>query len=132
MMFLTTTCEPKRTKHSILSPLTLSMAPALVCFLIGLNFPSKLEILEAKVAGGGQGGIDVTEKIKNYIKRGNCLYLTNIQRDLDLDFATGDLSITFKFDDETKPQRHDIAFDDDTEYLLNRYHHNEGNMCVVD
>ena len=88
--------------------------------------------MEAKVAGGGQGCIDVTDKIKNYTKRGNCLYLTNIQKDLALDFAVGDLSITFKFDDESKPQRHDISFDQDTEYLLNYYHHNDGNMCVVD
>ena len=110
----------------------IDLAPALVCFLIGLNFPSKLEIMEAKVAGGGQDSVDVTEKVKTYIKRANCLYLTNIQQDLALDFAVGDLSITFKFDDESKPQRHDISFDEDTEYLLNRYHHNEGNMCVVD
>ena len=92
----------------------IDLAPALVCFLIGLNFPSKLEVMEAKVAGGGQDSVDVTEKVKTYIKRGNCLYLTNIQQDLALDFAVGDLSITFKFDDESKPQRHDTSFDEDT------------------
>lgn len=109
----------------------IDLCPVLVCFLIGLNFPAKLDVLEASAQQPDGNSTDCTDKVKKYIKRGNCLYLTNIQKDLGLDFAEGELSIIFSYDGEAR-QRHEISFDEDTEYLLTKYSHNEGNICVID
>jgi hypothetical protein len=112
----------------------IDLTPALVCFLISLNFPATLTVLKAAAAASGGGASkDVTEKIQGFIKRGRVLYLTNIQQDLDLTSDSGTLTIAYKFGNAKEVSILTVDFDPETEVLLSHFCRNEENAvhtCV--
>ena len=88
-------------------------------FLIGLNSPRKLTVEAASVSSYEYGGVavDVTEEIRSRICRGRCLFLLDVQTELDLATDGGVLALRARFDDG-EPFAAEVPFDRDTEYLL--------------
>lgn len=105
----------------------IDLTPALVCFLISLNFPSGLTILKAAMNGGSGGSKDVTEKVQSFVKRGRVLYLTNIQKDLELENDSGTLTIAYKLGNAEEASVLTVDFDPETEVLLSHFCKNEEN-----
>ena len=110
------------------------LAPALVSFLIGLNFPSKLEILTAAASpgGGAAKSTNVTAKIRKFVKRDKVLYLTNIRQDLELDYDEGKLTIAYSLGGDSSKQILDVDFDVTTEIVVSQYSQNQGVLVHVD
>jgi hypothetical protein len=107
------------------------LAPALVSFLIGLNFATPLTIVKAAVhAGMGDNSIDVTDKIQSFVKRAKVLYLTDIQHDLGLDFDEGKLIIAYKLGNDYHIL--DVDFDESSEIVVGEYSQNEGVLVHLD
>jgi hypothetical protein len=106
------------------------LIPALVSFLISLNFPSPVTVSKAAVNSGVGESIDVTDKIQSYIKRGKVLYLTDIQNDFGLDFDEGKLTIAYKIGDNYRIL--DVDFDESTEILVGEYSQNAGVVVHID
>lgn len=106
------------------------LVPALVGFLIGLNFPKKLTVTKAAVHAGVGDSIDVTDKIQNYIKRGTVLYLTDIKQDFGLEFDEGKVTIAYKIGNTYRIL--DVDFDESTEILVGEYSQNAGVLVHID
>jgi hypothetical protein len=70
--------------------------PALVMYLIGLNFPHKLTIVNAYA-----DDINVTQKANSLVSRGRVLYLPNIQTSLGLSSAPKQLKIEFMYEGDS-------------------------------
>lgn len=106
------------------------LVPALVSFMIGLNFPEKLVVTKAAVHAGIGDSIDVTDKIRKYIKRGKVLYLTDIQKDFNLEFDEGKITIAYKLGKDYRIL--DVDFDESTEILVGEYSQNTGVLVHID
>lgn len=106
------------------------LVPALVSFLIGLNFKSKISIQKAAVHAGSGESIDVTDKIQSFIKRQKVLYLTNISKDLELNFSEGKLTIAYKLGDSYHIL--DVDWDESSEVVVGEYSQNEGVLVHID
>ena len=109
----------------------IDLIPALVSFLIGLNFPTPLKVTKAAVHRGIGDSIDVTDKIQSYIKRGKVLYLTDIRKDFDLDFDEGKLTVAYKIGNKNY-RILDVDFDESTEILVGEYSQNAGVLVHID
>ena len=126
----------------------IDLAPALVCFLISLNFPPTLKILKAaatvhldtetatddELQRAAQGGsIDVTDTVQSFVKRGRVLYLTDIQKDLELASERGTLTIAYKMEKNGMDEYSvlTVDFDPETEVLLSPFCRNEENSVHV-
>jgi hypothetical protein len=125
----------------------IDLTPALVCFLISLNFPPCLTILKCAVTlhldtdnatdeeiqqASQAGSWDVTNQVKSFVKRG-VLYLTNIQKDLELRSEKGTLTLAYKMKKNGLDEYHvsTINFDPETEVLLSPFCRNEENCTHV-
>lgn len=129
----------------------IDLTPALVCFLISLNFPPCLTILKCAVTlhldhdiatdeeiqqAAQDGSWDVTEKVKSFVKRDRVLYLTDIQKDLELKSERGVLTIAYKMKKNGQEEYvvSTVDFDPETEVLLSPFCRNEENSvhaCVI-
>ena len=65
-------------------------------YLIGLNFPHKLTIVNAYA-----DDINVTQKANSLVSRGRVLYLPNIQTSLGLSSAPKQLKIEFMYEGDS-------------------------------
>lgn len=93
--------------------------PTFIGFLIGLNFTKELTILRGRVKLDKRAtDLDVGDKLRMLMSRGNSLYLVSIWKDLGLNGSSGDLEIVFKFGSE-RVQYHNIRFEREDSYLLN-------------
>lgn len=128
----------------------IDLTPALVCFLISLNFPACLTILKCAVTidldhetatdeeiqqAAQEGSWDVTDKVKSFLKRGRVLYLTDVQRDLELRSPRGTLTLAYQMKKGNKTEyiASTIEFDSETEVLLSPFCRNEEHsqhVCV--
>jgi hypothetical protein len=70
--------------------------PAIVMYLIGLNFPHKLTVVNAYA-----DNINVTQKTVNNISRGRVLFLPNIQKSLGLSSAPKQFKIEFLYEGDS-------------------------------
>ena len=109
----------------------IDLSPCLISFLIGLNSPVKLQILKAVVKTPGSSSSDVTDKIQGFLKRECTLYLTNVQKDLRLDFSEGKLTVALRFDGG-QCNIHEIAFDNSTELLISHFNQSRGTTVKLD
>lgn len=129
----------------------IDLTPALVCFLISLNFPSGLEILKAAAIAhldtdtatdeeiqlaAQAGSIDVTDKVASFVKRGCVLYLTDIQKDLGLKSPAGVLTIAYKMKTKHNNNAYEtsvltVEFNAETEVLISPFCRNEENSTHV-
>ena len=123
----------------------IDLTPALVCFLISLNFPPTLKILKAAATihfddedlqkPAQEGSIDVTDVVQSYVKRGRVLYLTDIQKDLKLDSERGTLTIAYQMEKNGMNEYSvlTVNFDPETEVLLSPFCRNEENSvhCCI-
>jgi hypothetical protein len=109
----------------------LDLAPALVSFMISLNFFAKMELSKLVATEGGAGtSLDVTERAKRFVCREKVLYLTNVAKDLDLPFGEGTLTIAYKIGD--KNHILELEFTEATEVVISQYAQNEGTLIHVD
>lgn len=126
----------------------IDLTPALVCFLISLNFPPTLKILKAAATvhmdtatatdeevlrSAQEGSLDVTDIVQGYVKRGRVLYLTDIQKDLELSSECGTLTIAYQMEKNGVLQYSvlTVNFDPETEVLLSPFCRNEENSVHV-
>lgn len=109
----------------------IDLCPALISFLIGLNFPVKLEILRAAAKPYGGAAVDVTDRVQSFVKRDRALFLLDIQDDLGLDFDEGKLTLAFKLDNG-ECDVHEMFFEEDTEVCVSFYSQNEGALVKLD
>lgn len=128
----------------------IDLTPALVCFLISLNFPPSLTIMKAAVTlhldhdtatdeeiqlAAQEGSWDVTNRIQKFLKRGRALYLTDVQKDLELSRDRGTLTIAYKMKENGKDNYRvtTIDFSPATEVVLSPFCRNEENTmhCCV-
>lgn len=95
----------------------IDLCPQFVRFLIGLNSPRTLEVLEATLATKDGDEVGVKSAAKELVKRNCTLYLLDFQQDLGLAVSEGTLHLKYKFDDDESVDCV-IPFDQDTEYLI--------------
>jgi len=116
----------------------IDLTPALVCFLISLNFPPTLQILKADVivvdandneTTNEKSEVDITDLVKSHVKRNRVLYLTDIQNDLKLDRERGTLKIAYKMEKNGQDNCFvlEVEFDPETEVLLSAFCRNQEN-----
>jgi hypothetical protein len=108
----------------------IDLAPALISFLISLNFSKKLTVTKAAVHAGMGESIDVTSLAQSFVKRGKVLYLTDIKKDFRLDFDEGKLTIAYKLGRDYRIL--DVDFDESTEILVGEYSQNSGVLVHID
>lgn len=92
-------------------------------FLIGLNSPKNLSIMNASVTsidGSGSSRCwDVTDTMNKLKTRNNSIYVLNFKSDLGVSVQKGTLRLRAQFDDNDDDGFEEvIPFNVDTEYLL--------------
>jgi hypothetical protein len=111
----------------------IELCPEVVHFAVGLNFPFDLTILVAAAWNSSDdfvGSIDVSEKLLPFVKRDRVLLLTNIARDLELDFDDeGILTIAYL----VKGKYHvmSLDFEASSQALLSGFSHNDDALVVT-
>lgn len=114
------------------------LAPALVSFLISLNFRATMKVLTAvaTTTEGGAGNttaVDVTEMAQRLVCRQRVLYLTNIAKDLDLPFVEGTLTMAYQIGNDKQHHILMLEFNESTEVVISQYTQNvEGTLLHVD
>lgn len=91
--------------------------PNIVVFLVGLNFPFKLNILQGYVVNGNTN-LDVTDKLRALVTNQNTLWLVNYGKDLDLKFSTSTLHIVYEYE-QNRTVHKQVKMQRDQQYLLN-------------
>jgi hypothetical protein len=110
----------------------IELCPTVVHFAVGLNFPSDLTVLLAAVRNNSDacdGSIDVTEKLIPFVQRDRVLLLTNIARDLELNFDEGILTVAY----HVKDAYHVLSldFEASSQALLSGFSHNDDALVVT-
>lgn len=95
--------------------------PHITNFLIGLNFPHKLTILNGFVIYKDQN-INVTDRLKKLVSKRNSLWLVRFAIDLGLKIPRGELHIFYEYDN-MKPTHKHINLKREDQFLLNIISH---------
>eukprot|EP00797_Seminavis_robusta_P001246 Sro1078_g238770.1 PI-PLC X domain-containing protein 2 (154) ;mRNA; r:19431-19892 len=75
-----------------------------------------------------EGSFDVTKTVRSFVKRNTVLYLTDIQKDLELKSDRGTLTIAYKMIDKNGADQFYVStidFDRETEVLISPFCRNE-------
>jgi hypothetical protein len=91
--------------------------PNIIVFLVGLNFPFELKVIQGYVVHE-KDTIDVTDKLRSLVTNKNTLWLVNFGKDLDLHFSASTLHVLYEYE-PNRPVHKQVKLKKDQQYLLN-------------
>lgn len=95
--------------------------PTIIQYLIGLNYPQKLEV-KAAVLTVAKASHDVTSQVQTLVSRDNSLWIVSPAKDLGVPFKKGQLRLDYVFSGGKLSQKIiDLGHQD--QYLLNCFTH---------
>eukprot|EP00804_Cyclotella_cryptica_P005321 CCRYP_019481-RA/>CCRYP_019481-RA protein AED:0.04 eAED:0.04 QI:278/1/1/1/1/1/3/160/439 len=95
----------------------INLCTQLCGFLIGLNSPRVLKIIESIVSSQDGKHVDVTKIMNSLVKRGSTLFVLDFQQDLKLEFCEGIFTLKYRFDND-KSELVNVPFDAHSELFV--------------
>lgn len=104
--------------------------PLIIQYLIGLNFPSKLEIESATLVVSKKSH-DVLNATRSLISRENSLWIVSASKDLGIKFKKAELHLVYKYGTGSRVHKK-IELHSHDQYLLNCFSHLDVTLDITE